>query len=254
MLTPHNRRHKWSLTDFEKRVLMRLAKGKRLRLEESGHGKLGAMTVPGSVIDKFTQMELAVLDAGYVKLTPLGTKKVERIRFEQGPDANTAFAAQHQDRVKETREIEGRKQAVTVNRAESPLWWLRARKDRKGVPLISDLQFAAGERLRQDWEMAQLGPRVCMSWSETPPERGRRGAPLQPDLPPGALRAKDRVAAAMDHCGAGLSDVLIRVCCAEQSIADAEAALDWPRRSAKLILSFGLERLVDFYGLRAGRL
>ncbi|HEX8215710.1 MAG TPA: DUF6456 domain-containing protein, partial [Allosphingosinicella sp.] len=44
--------------------------------------------------------------------------------------------------------------SVTVNLAESPLGWLRARR------LVSERQFAAGEQLRSDWEMAQLGPRV----------------------------------------------------------------------------------------------
>ena len=48
--------------------------------------------------------------------------------------------------------------SVTVNVAESPLGWLLSRG------LISRLQFDAGERLRMDWERAQIAPNVTMSW------------------------------------------------------------------------------------------
>lgn len=249
----HTTKTKSGLTAFEERIVLRLAKGKHIHLEESGHGRLGPLTVPGSVIDKLMRSELVALRDGQVALTPIGLAACERFRAAQEPGLENQFVAQHQARGREMREIDGAKRAVTVNKSESPLWWLRARRDKSGQPLITDLQFAAGEQLRQDWEMAQLGPRVCMSWSDAPPERSRRSAPNQPDLPPGALRAKERVAAAMEHCGAGLSDVLVRVCCRQEGLSEAETALRWPRRSAKLILGFGLERLVDFYGLRAGR-
>ena len=49
--------------------------------------------------------------------------------------------------------------SVTVNLAESPLGWLRSRA------LIDARQFEAGERLRADYEMAALGPRVTMQWA-----------------------------------------------------------------------------------------
>lgn len=250
--TPISPSDEW-LTPFEQRTVLRMAKGKRLVLQESGHGKIGPMTVPGSLIDRFVRSEVAVLRNGDVCLTAVGLSLAARLRSSTDAGQDNQFAAQHQALTRETREVDRTKQVVTVNKAESPLWWLRARRDKAGRPLISDLQFAAGERLREDWEMAQLGPRVCMSWSDSPPARGRRGPQTQPDLPPGGLRAKERVAAAMDHCGVGLSDVLIRVCCHQEGLSDAERALEWPRRSAKLILGFGLQKLVDFYGLRAGR-
>jgi len=46
--------------------------------------------------------------------------------------------------------------SVTVNLVESPLGWLRSRD------LITQAQYDAGERLRADWERAQLSPRVTM--------------------------------------------------------------------------------------------
>src|SRR5215204_3958776 len=60
--------------------------------------------------------------------------------------------------------------SVTINRAESPLGWLKARG------LVSQRQYDAGERLRLDWERAQLPPKVTMTWDAAPVARGRSGS------------------------------------------------------------------------------
>src|SRR5437870_2327102 len=64
--------------------------------------------------------------------------------------------------------------SVTVNLAESPLGWLFARG------FVTKRQFDAGERLRSDWERAQLAPRVTMAWDSAPVSRGRCGGRLEP--------------------------------------------------------------------------
>jgi len=52
-----------------------------------------------------------------------------------------------------------RKRSVTVNLAESPLSWLHARGH------LDDRLFDAGERLRADYERAQMSPSVTMRWA-----------------------------------------------------------------------------------------
>ena len=47
---------------------------------------------------------------------------------------------------------------MTVNLAESPLSWLHVRGH------LSDRRFDAAERLRLDYEKAQLAPSVTMRW------------------------------------------------------------------------------------------
>jgi len=61
----------------------------------------------------------------------------------------------------------GRRSArtVTVNLTESPLGWLFSRG------FVTRRQFDAGERLRADWERAQLSPRVTMAWDRAPISR-----------------------------------------------------------------------------------
>jgi hypothetical protein len=73
---------------------------------------------------------------------------------------------------------------------------------------------------------------------------------MAPDLNGAQLDAKRRFNAAVEHAGAGLSDILWRVVCAGEGMRDAETALGWPARAGKLVLSFALDRVADFYRVR----
>ena len=53
---------------------------------------------------------------------------------------------------------------MRYNAAESPVTALARRRDRDGTPFLSDELLAAAERLREDFELAQLGPRVTQNW------------------------------------------------------------------------------------------
>ena len=134
--------------------------------------------------------------------------------------------------------------SVTVNAAESPLGWLLARG------LVSQRQYDAGERLRADWERAQLAPRVTMAWDSAPVARARGASAAAPDLNGAHLDAKRRFNAAVECAGPGLSDILWRVVCAGEGMRDAETALGWPARAGKLVLSLALDRVADYYRLR----
>lgn len=129
------------------------------------------------------------------------------------------------------------RRTVMVNIAESPLTWLHARGH------LDDRQFAAGERLRADWETAQLAPGVTMRWDPvrvSGGDRGLSGTERQ-------LAAKARFDGAAAAAGPGLADVLWRVVCAGQTLPDAEKALQWPVRSGKLVLRLALDRVAEFY-------
>jgi len=136
----------------------------------------------------------------------------------------------------------GRKaRSVTVNLAESPLGWLFSRG------LVSKRQFDAGERLRADWERAQLSPNVTMKWDAPPTGKVARGAPALSDPATAQLLAKQRFEAAVEAVGPGLSDILWRIVCAGEGMRDAEQALGWPARAGRLVLGLALDRLADFY-------
>jgi len=134
--------------------------------------------------------------------------------------------------------------SVTVNLAESPLGWLKARGH------VSARQFDAGERLREDWERAQLGPSVTMRWDAAPIGRASRSAPEGPALSGPQEAAKRRFDAAVEAVGGGLDDVLWRVVCAGEGMREVERALGWPARAGKLVLGLALDRLADHYRMR----
>ncbi|HJR82753.1 MAG TPA: DUF6456 domain-containing protein [Sphingomicrobium sp.] len=131
--------------------------------------------------------------------------------------------------------------SVSVNLAESPLGWLFSRG------LLTQRQFDAGERLRFDWERAQLAPRVTMSWDAAPVSSRRGGASVVPDLGGSRIDAKKRFHDAIATAGPGLADILWRVVCSGEGMREAESALGWPARAGKLVLTFALDRVADYY-------
>ncbi|HEX4800854.1 MAG TPA: DUF6456 domain-containing protein [Sphingomicrobium sp.] len=136
------------------------------------------------------------------------------------------------------------RRSVTINAAESPLGWLLAHGH------VSQRQYDAGERLRNDWERAQLAPRVTMAWDSAPVARGRGGSTVGPDLTGTQIDAKRRFEEAVASAGPGLADILWRVVCAGEGMRHAESALGWPARAGKLVLTFALDRVAAYYRIR----
>jgi hypothetical protein len=130
---------------------------------------------------------------------------------------------------------------VSVNRAESPLAWLASRG------LVDARQNEAGERLRGDYERAQLAPAVTMRGRQRVDggDGGERGDPGA-----GQIAAKRRFDAAVAALGPGLGDVAWRVVCAGEALPVAERGLGWPARSGRVVLGLALDRLAHHYGLR----
>lgn len=143
--------------------------------------------------------------------------------------------------------------SAAVNDAESPLAWLRRRKDRDGAAMISQAQFDAGERLRADFWFAQMTPRASMNWQAmAPQQRGRRSGLVfrtQVDMLDGIAAARERVRRALAAVGPELAGVLIDVCCHLKGLEEAERAAGWPQRSGKVVLQLALTRLSRHYGI-----
>lgn len=140
---------------------------------------------------------------------------------------------------------------LRVNQAESPLAWLRSRKGKGSGVALSEEEFEAGERLRHDFTVACLEPRITSSWEGVNGAAQGRGAPRPESLmlTERALAAKDRVFRALDAVGPELSGVLTEVCCLASGLEAAERRLGWPRRTAKVVLKMALTRLARHYGL-----
>ena len=187
-------------------------------------------------------------------ITPTGRVALKRMiaedRQSKGEDAvGTPFQEQHKEfgeRVVKVYDGSGR-QNVRFNFAESPLTLLARKKDKSGAMYLSPELLEAGERLREDFEQAQLGPRVAQNWDRFLTNAGggwNGGAECS-----GSSSAKDRVSGALKALGPGLADVALRVCCFLDGMEKAEKRLGWSARSGKVVLKIALQRLADHYGI-----
>lgn len=206
----------------------------------------------GSVLRSLTPQEVdALAGAGLLEAAADGWRLADagRARLRRAARADDPWRAQHLDLV-ETRLEDGEsRRTVTAVANESPLAWLRRRRGADGTPLVSETQFLAGERLRADFERAGLTPRVTADWSR-PAGRQRRGASNPAaDLLDAAVAARQRVNGVVRALGPDLGSLLIDVCCLLVGLEDAEHRRGWPRRSAKVVLGIGLDRLAEHYGL-----
>lgn len=222
-------------------------------------------TVRTAVLERAVAQAFALKDWIAVKatgrvttyeITQAGRAALKRILDEdaaaQQPglaEARMPFADQH--RVWDERNVmeagaEGPRR-MRYNLAESPFAALARRRDKDGKLFLEPDLVAAGERLREDFELAQMGPRVAQNWDRFL-TAGDRGA-IQPDSGPGegSTRARARVAAALRDLGPGLGDVVLRCCCYLEGLEVAEKRMGWSARSGKIVLRIALARLKRHY-------
>lgn len=129
--------------------------------------------------------------------------------------------------------------------AESPLVALARRRDKDGKAFLSEELVAAGERLREDFELAQMGAKVAQNWESfltggIDVSRTGGGRDARP-------AAKERFAAALAALGPGLGDVAVRCCCFLEGLEAAEQRMGWSARSGKIVLRIALQRLKVHY-------
>ncbi len=145
-----------------------------------------------------------------------------------------------------------RKRQARFSQADSPLAALARRREKDGSFFLSSDLVIAGERLREDFELAQMGPRTTQNWDHflTGPSDGIQGPG---DTLGGSSAARDRVAGALRELGPGLGDVALRCCCYLEGLEQSEKKLGWAARSGKIVLRIALQRLKRYYeGLGPG--
>jgi len=223
-----------------KRVVEALGAGRRFRRQQDGWAA-GPLRAPDSLVRELETRDLAHRSGDTLAVGQAGEAWLRR---QAGGDNRLLVErALPQDEESQPAKRAAPKRSVTVNLAESPLGWLKARG------LVDDRQYEAGERLRGDWTTAQMAPRVTMRWDAAPFASGARGSPdvLDPTL--AQIAAKRRMDDALAAVGAGLKDVLWRIVCAGEGMETAERALGWPARAGRVVLTLALDRLADFYRL-----
>jgi hypothetical protein len=204
------------------------------------------LSVPGTVVQHCLKQDWLERRGQDLVVSEAGRAWLRRLE-----GSGDVFREQHQLRTTTDMEINGTRHQVLVNEAESPLGWLKSRKDRNGRPLLTEHQYQAGERLRADYWFARMSPRVTASCSAlVPRDRSRRSAPSDPAaFSDNVIAAKERLVRALRAVGPELAGVLVDVCCELRGLEEAEKAQGWPQRAGKVVLQIALTRLARHYGL-----
>ena len=130
---------------------------------------------------------------------------------------------------------------------ESPLISLARRRDKDGNSFLDEALVSAGERLREDFELGQVGPQIAQSWeSFVRLSDGTCGNGVGPEA------ARTRVRAALEELGPGLADVALRCCCFLEGLEVTEKRMGWSARSGKIVLRIALQRLRQHYKTQRG--
>lgn len=140
-----------------------------------------------------------------------------------------------------------RRQRMRYALSESPLVALSRRRDHDGKPFLIDALVHAGERLREDFELAQMDSRTTQNWDSFLTAGAGRGARAEGGTSSAPAAARARVGAALSHLGPGLSDVALRCCCYLEGLETTEKRLGWSARSGKIVLRIALIRLNRHY-------
>jgi hypothetical protein len=222
-------------------------------------------TVRTAVVDRSVAQAFAVKDWIAMKsqgrvttyeITGPGRTALKRLLAEEEnrrvpgfAEAQTPFGDQH--RIWDERPVmepgAGTARRMRYNLAESPLDVLARRREKDGAPFLTPDLVAAGERLREDFELAQMGPRVAQNWDRFLTAGADRGGFATGGSDSGSAKARDRVALALRDLGPGLGDVVLRCCCFLEGLEAAEKRMGWSARSGKIVLRIALQRLKRHY-------
>ncbi|OJF95876.1 DUF6456 domain-containing protein [Pararhizobium antarcticum] len=230
--------------------LVRLVAGGATLIRDGGDGATvlvgrageAGRPVARALPDAACALGLLVRSGDTLRATPQARAFLRRALLS----AETQFQDQHRDIEQQNRPVEGLRQSVRVNLAESPLAAMARLKEKSGVLFLDAVALDAGLRLHADFTRGQLQPQLTMRYE--PRLAGKsKGAGGVADLCDSAVAARGRVRAAVEAIGPELSGVALDICCFEKGLETVERERQWPVRSAKLMLRAALMALARHY-------
>jgi len=229
--------------ELDKAVVMRGAGAKQIRSavlsRELGQSLLLQDWVERVGGGKFSKY--ALTQAGRAALKRMVALQAKLSQNQGFNEAVTPFQEQHIEWGTRSVADGGKSRKLRVNLRESPVTMLARKKDKNGKPFLSHDLLQAGERLREDFELSQIGPRVSQNWDRflIASDRGSFGS----SEGGGSSAAHTRLQKAFDALGPDLADIALRCCCFLEGLEAAEKRLGWSARSGKIVLRIALQRL-----------
>ncbi len=132
---------------------------------------------------------------------------------------------------------------VRYGSGETPLAMLARLADRNGEPFLTVDLVRAGERLREDYELAQIAEHIYPVNTVFDVPCAAKPAHGKTHADTAGQRAHEALAA----LGPGLCDIALRCCCHLEGLETAEKQLGWSARSGKVVLRIALQQLKSHY-------
>ncbi|WP_417724104.1 DUF6456 domain-containing protein [Salipiger sp.] len=184
-----------------------------------------------------------ITSAGRTALGRLMAEQESKLRgFNEAQAGFDTSAAAEAAMEAEEADPRGRRRYVV---SESPLQGLARRRDKDGTPFLSEELVRAGERLREDFELAQIGHRAAQNWDQFLTAGLHLG--LVTGQGRGSEGARQRLSGALRELGPGLGDVALQCCCYLEGLETTEKRMGWAARSGKVVLRIALQRLHRHY-------
>lgn len=181
------------------------------------------------------------------QITPTGRTELARLMALDSNSA-TGLAGASTTTVGDTEDIghQASQKRVRFTTQENPIAVLARRRDKGGQPFLKPELVAASERLREDFELSQIGTAITQNWDRfltAGTYNGRSGA----NSSARSHDAHQRFTNALESLGEGLSEIALRCCCHQEGMVTIEKRLGWPARSGKVVLRIALIKLREHY-------
>ena len=206
-------------------------------------GRKSGHTIPAPLVRRLLAGGLLVAAQG----GDLAASSAATAWLKRRAGGGLPFLAQHLPI--ERKRLAGDGETVHLNAAESPIAMLARRNDAAGKPWLGADAVEAAERLRRDFEVGGLQPRITANWSAAVNTARRTDAAGLTELTDAAIAARIRFARAMNAVGPEFSGLLADICCFLKGVETVERERSWPARSGKLVLRLALGALARHYGL-----
>jgi len=118
-----------------------------------------------------------------------------------------------------------------------------------GEPFLLPHHLLAAHRLERLIQIAQLAPRLTMSYDPARVAQRQGGGGSTGEIADSASDARQRLNHLADSLSPDCWNVIFDICGLGKGLQTVETERQWPRRSAKLVLRIGLSQLAKHMGL-----
>ena len=130
----------------------------------------------------------------------------------------------------------------------APLLKLYNRQRNIAHKYLTEVHLCAGQKLFAQFIKANLRPNVTMNWENLQSVKQSHHMGVKQDgFSETNYVARRELYESLAHVGQEFAAILVEVCLFGNGLEATEKAMNWPARSAKLLLTMALDRLAEHY-------